>query len=124
MGPCVKLQGRLLAPTGIAHNVHDHFLWSLLRSVRTPTRDSYTTVMEKLDTSSKGSVSDIKEASNVQQGGIENKPEVTVVPFETGGAGGDALVELRHGSNKHLSKLALLGLSFAILNTWAATSVS
>lgn len=80
--------------------------------------------MEKLDASSKGSAYDIKEAPAVQAGGIDNKPDVTVVPFEAGGAGGDALAELRHGPNKHLSKLALLGLSFAILNTWAAASVS
>lgn len=53
---------------------------------------------------------------------LAEKPVVALTAFEDN-ASGNILAEVR-GEKQHLSKLALLGMSFAILNTWAASSIS
>lgn len=66
---------------------------------------------------------DAKPAVSDEAALAAEKAVVDVVPYETGGAGAD-LHDETLGGKKHLSKLALMGMSFAILNTWSASSIS
>lgn len=50
-----------------------------------------------------------------------NKPRTQVVPLDLGGGAADVAAE---GNSQHFSMLGLLGISYAILNSWAANASS
>lgn len=81
--------------------------------------DSLTDAGSKASISALGGKPAISEAPAL----AAEKATIEVIPFEISGAGADVLEESR-GAKRHLSKLALLGMCFAILNTWSASSIS